>query len=404
MSQAKPAVLHVVDTLTTGGAEIFVMRITQAMHEAGWPVSIFVCRPDRIERDQLARLAPGVPVVVAQIPLLSLLMKLDSLLFMLGLSFSCVRWWQVRRLVQHIRRTKVAVLHSHLLTADLVACGASIQTGVPFLSTMHGDYFRFANQGRYKASRIFDFAAHFKAVDQQIGHVVCISGPQMAQWKSLSAHVVPQGRISKIYNGYTPMTGSSANVDAALASVPADALLVGMVARGTADKGWDVMLKAFTALDDPRAWLVLVGDGPFLRQLRDGVTHPRIIFAGNVTNPANWAARFDVACLPTRYDAESLPNTVVEYLFEGKPVLATDVGEIAAMLRAGTPAEAGETLALASIDEMAAELARKLAALLQDPAHRAALAANAHDAALAFKMQHCLDQYFNLYQQLDEHA
>lgn len=403
MSDQKPSVLHVVDTLTTGGAEIFVMRLSQAMTEAGWPVSIFVSRPDRIEREQLARLAPGVKVFAAQIPLLPWLMRLDGLLMTLGFSFSLLRWWQSRSLVKHVRDHRVGLLHSHLMTADLVACAASRQTGVPWMSTMHGDYFKFAQYRRYKPSRIFDFSTHFAQVDQQVAHVVCISEPQMAQWAALSVAVFAQGRISKIYNGYTPLPGSSRNVDEALAPIPEDAFVIGMVARGAREKGWEVMLHAFERLSDPRAWLVLVGDGDYIRELRSNVNNPRVIFAGNVTNPANWIARFDVGCLPTLYDSESLPNSVIEYLFEGKPVVATDVGEIATMIQAGAEDKAaGLTIAFDSVEAMSQQLARALQTLLVEPALYDKMAANARMAANAFKMQHCLAQYFNLYSKLHE--
>jgi L-malate glycosyltransferase len=400
MSASKSSVLHVVDTLTTGGAEIFVMRLTQAMRQAGWSVSIFVLRSDRIECDQLTRLAPDVPVSVARVPFLAWLIRLDGALYSLGFSFSLTRWWQTRMLVQHIRAHQVDVLHSHLMTADLASLVASQKTGVPWLSTMHGDYFKFEHHRRYRASRIFDFPTHFQQIDQRIRHVVCISEPQKEQWKNLSTCVVPQGRISKIYNGYSPITGSSANVDQTLAGIPAQSFVIGMVARGAREKGWDVMVQAFAQLDDPRAWLVLVGDGEYLPQLRADSKHPQIIFAGNVTNPANWIARFDLACLPTRYDSESLPNSVVEYLFEGKPVVATDVGEIAVMLRAGTEGAAGQVLALDEVDLMSRKLTTILRTLMNSPDQLAKMAACARGAAEVFKMQRCVEQYFSLYKRL----
>ena len=43
----------------------------------------------------------------------------------------------------------------------------------------------------------------------------------------------------------------------------------------------------------------------------------------------------DVFVHPSIYKAESLPTVIIEALFAGVPVIATDVGEVATMI--GTP-------------------------------------------------------------------
>ena len=48
-------------------------------------------------------------------------------------------------------------------------------------------------------------------------------------------------------------------------------------------------------------------------------------------DPIDWINTFDIALLPTTY-GESLPTVIIEYLFCGKPVISTDIGEIKSML------------------------------------------------------------------------
>ena len=63
-------------------------------------------------------------------------------------------------------------------------------------------------------------------------------------------------------------------------------------------------------------------------ELPDGV-----LFAGFSPDPVEWIVRFDVALLPSEFPHDSLLTVVMEYLFCGKAVITTDVGEIGAMMR-----------------------------------------------------------------------
>jgi glycosyltransferase involved in cell wall biosynthesis len=114
--------------------------------------------------------------------------------------------------------------------------------------------------------------------------------------------------------------------------LPADALVIGIVARLDRDKDHATLLTAFArvAADMPRAYLVCVGDGPeraavtgLARGLQlDG----RVQFPGTLTPPFNLHHLFDVSVLCSVTEAS--PNSVLEAMAAARPVIATRVGGV----------------------------------------------------------------------------
>lgn len=389
----------VTETLVTGGAETFVLRLASALQAAGKDVFIFVLRGEHINQAMVRRMAADGRLSSVQVPLLAFVLKLDGVLFRMGVNFSLLRWMQVRQLRRFLATVRPDVVHAHLLTADLVSARACEPAGIPWVSTMHGDYLALEPKGGSQAARIPDYLAACREVEQSVGQMVCITDPQVQQLQRLMPSLAAAGRISKIYNGYA---ANKADVGAvglpeALQQMPAAAFVIGMVARGIKDKGWDVLVGAFEALGLPDAWLVLVGDGDHLQKLRATHRHPRIVFCGNVVDPLRYIARFDVACLPSQFAAESLPTVVIEYMVLGKPVIATDMGDIPAMLEAAGDAPAGMLVELGDTAAMVPRMQAALKQLHDDEALRAAMGANALRAAKKFDMDACVDAYLDVY-------
>lgn len=345
------------------------------------------------------RLAVEGRLSAAKVPLLAWILKLDGILFRLRINFSLLRWLQVRELRRFLAMVQPDVVHAHLLTADLVSARACGPTGVPWVSTMHGDYLAMESKGKSQPARIPDFHAACIEVGQSVGQMVCITEPQVQQLQRLMPSLAASGRLSKIYNGYAASKAdiSVAGQPEALQHLPAGAFVIGMVSRGIKDKGWDVLVGAFEALGLPDAWLVLVGDGDHLQKLRATNRHPRIVFCGNVVDPLRYIAHFEVACLPSQFATESLPTVVIEYMVLGKPVIATDVGEIPAMLEVASDSPAGLLVELGETTAMVPRMQAALKQLHDDEALRAAMGANALRAAKKFDMDVCVDAYLDVY-------
>jgi glycosyltransferase involved in cell wall biosynthesis len=111
--------------------------------------------------------------------------------------------------------------------------------------------------------------------------------------------------------------------------VPQEAFLVGMVARLAPVKNHAMLLHALAALGND-VHVVLIGDGPTrpaLQALAKSLAiDSRVHFAGQLVEPANLHQFFDASVLCSR--SEGFPNSIIEALAVGCPVIATPVGGV----------------------------------------------------------------------------
>jgi glycosyltransferase involved in cell wall biosynthesis len=390
-------IVVVSETLGTGGAETFVLRLATALTERGERVCIFVLRPDLIDPALTSMLPKEVRVEAARITGLRFLLKLDGILFDLGVPLSLMRRAQTRRLERFLRSVEANIIHSHLITSDIVSARAGRRVGVPVATTMHGDYRLIEHRGFNRSARIRRFREVLAELDRSLSAVICITDSQRANSDQYFPRLTSMGRIRKIYNGYA-VPAALPSLPKIMREIPPSAFVIGMVSRGIREKGWEILIAAFQSLDLPDSRLVLVGDGDYIRHSRRIVRDERILFAGNVLDPLSYIARFDVACLPSQYSAESLPTVIIEYLCLGKPVIASDVGEIGNMLDARSDSPAGLLIQLGSTEQMIEGMKAALLRIYHAGAQRTIWATNAKNAALKFNMDECAGAYLSVYE------
>lgn len=136
-------------------------------------------------------------------------------------------------------------------------------------------------------------------------------------------------RIAVIYNpAVTPETRGRAEAPLRACPVPAGAAWLLFVGRLVPAKGLDVLFAAFRELAaaDPALHLVLLGDGPLRGWLIEkagaaGLTG-RVHLAGFQDNPLPWMRKATTLVLPSRH--EGLPNVLIEALYCGARIVATD--------------------------------------------------------------------------------
>ena len=139
-----------------------------------------------------------------------------------------------------------------------------------------------------------------------------------------------------------------------------DEVLVGTVGALRAEKNIGRLMRLFTKLKaEPPVRLVIVGNGPEREALEalagDLGIADRVTFAGEVADPERIVKQFDIFALTS--DTEQMPYCLIEAMATGLPVVATDVGDVAAMLPAANqpfvaPPEA-ETLLAAQLQRLA---------------------------------------------------
>jgi glycosyltransferase involved in cell wall biosynthesis len=382
-------ILLVTETLLAGGAETFVLRLANAL-AANHEVTIAVLHGELTNEALAAKVDAGVGVERLTLPAKRLLFKLDSLVRRLGLDWSVIRTLQHRWLAALVQRSRPDVIHSHLLKADWAA--SDIRAAYPAIRhviTLHGDYAPFIQA--QADPQMLDLERRMKAIVGGADAIAAICRAQV-DWV---AKTFPQAgaKTELIYNGFAPW-GARARRDFDEGARP---LVFGMVSRGVEQKGWAKAIAAFGTLPRGLAELVLVGEGPFLDTLRSAPLPDGVRFTGFSADPLDWIERFDVGLLPSEFPHESLPTVVMEYLFCGKPVIATDVGEIAEMLRAPDGGQAGTLLDFADGRISIGQLAAAMRAYVEDPALRRRHAALAPAAFAKFDMELCGAAYARLY-------
>jgi hypothetical protein len=113
-------VLVVVDAVLPGGAEIFALRMTNALAAVGHEVVLFVVSDQLVDMDLVKGLAQRVRIVGPKIKGRQLFSKLDGLLFRLGLPAEIVRSRVVASLNDLTKNWSPNIIHSHLYQTDLV--------------------------------------------------------------------------------------------------------------------------------------------------------------------------------------------------------------------------------------------------------------------------------------------
>jgi glycosyltransferase involved in cell wall biosynthesis len=155
----------------------------------------------------------------------------------------------------------------------------------------------------------------------------------------IDRHGVDPDKVHAIPNGVERPPQLSAEARARLRrewGAGPEEVLLGNVARLTARKGQQVLLRAFARLP-AKFRLVLVGEGEDEAILRRAAQTlniaDRICFAGSRSDAASVPQAFDLFVLPSF--VETMPLTVLEAMAGGTPVLASAVYGLPEILRHG---------------------------------------------------------------------
>ncbi|MBO2009520.1 glycosyltransferase family 4 protein [Hymenobacter negativus] len=391
-------ILLAVEDLRTGGAQTFVLRLAQALHKAGHAVHLYSHYAHHTNKDLVRQLAPDVPVIAFGGNKLadSALRKADGLRRRLGFVSS----WREAKLIQHLRKTieqlQPDVVNTHTIKADYAAAKALQGISIPLVITMHGCYELFLHK-----SNAPEVTPKGNYALQHAAGMVYLTDKNLEIFGQPDVRPLTNLPHAKIYNGFDgQFSAEKPSHTRQKLSIPADAFVAGMVARGIPEKGWQHAINSFLDLSEKfnKLHLVLVGDSEYLTELRAQYPHPRLHFMGFSRNPIDWVDLFDVGLLPSYFHAESLPNSIAEYLSCGKPVIASRIGEVPTMLKT-EQGLAGVVLDQANWQlTNPMQLTEALRTYLREPAllrHHSQLAELAFEK---FRMDRCVAAYVKMYQ------
>jgi len=357
-------IAHLIETDGPGGAERVVADLAANLQAAGTYNVVFL--PANGE-GWLAQQLAGSGVAIEHF-------RLDA-----PLSPRCAR-----EIATAFRRHQVEVAHSHEFSMAVYGAWASWLAGVPHVITMHGS--------RYYAGRLQRRAA-LRAAMAHAHQVVAVSH-QLAD--RLSADLlVRRSRIAMVSNGVRHEVASRTTVRNELGLGLDDRLLVA-IGNLYPVKGHQVLIDALAMIAGrhPAVHLAIAGRGELADELtaraRDLHLAERVHFLGLRSDVAAILAAADVFVQPSL--SEGLPLALLEAMFAGRAIVASDVGEVGAALAhgdAGVLVPPGDVSALASA----------LDAVLTNPLRARELGDRARRRADAeYDVSHMVGRYAAIYE------
>jgi glycosyltransferase involved in cell wall biosynthesis len=236
-------------------------------------------------------------------------------------AFDISTWSAVRRLLV---REKIDIVHVHGTRANTNVYWAARMLRLPIIYTVHGWSFHDDQSWWVKKARIFVE----KWITRAVNCTISVSNSNQVTGNKyiprFDSVVIPNGINLSLYDPSRHFKDLRREW-----GLGPDVLIVGFVARMTAQKDPLSLIKAFPAAfkANQRAMLVLVGEG----ELKDacmqlaaslGIEH-RVIFEKFRTDVPDILHAIDVFCLPSLW--EGLPIGLMEAMAMRKAVLATEV-------------------------------------------------------------------------------
>jgi glycosyltransferase involved in cell wall biosynthesis len=107
-------------------------------------------------------------------------------------------------------------------------------------------------------------------------------------------------------------------------------IVIGTAAGLRPVKNLPRLVRAFAAMTDRKARLVIVGEGPeserIAAEARACGVAARLLMPGFLADPAQWIGHFDIFALSS--DSEQFPISLIEAMAAGLPAVATAVGDV----------------------------------------------------------------------------
>jgi glycosyltransferase involved in cell wall biosynthesis len=321
-------IAHLIESDGPGGAERVVADLAAAFQARGATSVVFLPKDGD---GWLARQLEGTGVAIEYF-------RIER-----PLSPACARL-----LAAGFRRHGIELAHSHEFSMAVYGAWASWLAGVQHVITMHGS--------RY-------YAVHLRR-RLAIRTAIALSGRTVAVSHSLADHLsrdlrVRRSRIHTIPNGVPPPRSVAATLRGELGLEAGDRLIVS-VGNLYPVKGHHHLIDALALLTDrhPTAHLAIGGRGDLEDALRSraracGIENRVHLLGLRSDIPAVLRAA-DLFVLPSL--SEGLPLALLEAMFAGCPIVATDVGDVRVALadgNAGVLVEPGSPEALArAIDDL----------------------------------------------------
>ena len=235
-------------------------------------------------------------------------------------------------LAKFILDNQIQCVSSHIWWADKAVFGAIRDfPDVFWMFTMHGCYENILHNPGIDQ----DFTSLVPEMFKRANAVVYTANKNLEIVRSLKNSY--DDKLVKLNNGCDiPETVPVSRGDYGVGEK--DVLLC-FAARGNKDKGWEEVAETIKSLNEKDAsrkyHAFMIGDSEYVNSLKAANTDQCVHFCGFQKNISRFIMASDIFVLPTYFVSESQPMVIIEALGRGKPVIASDMGEIPEMITAG---------------------------------------------------------------------
>ncbi len=336
-------VLHVIDSLDLGGAQVVLENLIRHGDTARFEFEVAAMHGRGQMWDRLASLG---------VPMLSLSHHHKVPLYVPRLAWRCIT-------------RQYDVVHTHLLAANVIAkpvaalCGVKVRINHDHCNDKLTDPRQWALPADTYTNLL---STHIVAVSESTRDFL-VRHERIAAEKVTTIH---NGIDTEAYRPRPEMRAAAREKW----GLPQDAFIVGGIGRLTHQKNFELFLNVAAGIKN--AHFVIGGTGEEEAALRAQVARlgldERVRFLGYVGDmPALWPA-LDCLLLTSRY--EGLPITILEAMACGVPIVASNLDGMREILRDGENAELVDPGG-------ATAFVQAVCGLIENPAHAARLAAGA---------------------------
>jgi glycosyltransferase involved in cell wall biosynthesis len=295
-------VLHIIHSLTWGGAENQVVTLAPALNTDGYKIYICCLQTEGVQADTLRE--KGLQVTALNMRL---------------------RYWPsaVNKLYHLIQQIKPNIIHNHMYDASFWGTLVGKLAGVPvILTTEPGLTLK-------KRPYLFDLIInHFNdkmvAVSEEIRqyHIEkrvispdkCITIPNAVDIRQFISNA-PKGELKKQFG------------------IESSQILIGSIGRLVQAKRMDILLQAARIVCDtvPQTRFLIIGDGPLRLELERKaselkLSNEHVKFLGNRQDVSIFLSALDIFVLSS--ETEGIPVSMLEAMAASRPVVTTRVGGI----------------------------------------------------------------------------
>ncbi|MEO0751510.1 MAG: glycosyltransferase [Pseudomonadota bacterium] len=367
-----PSVLFVVSDLAPGGGQMFAVRMANAWAEMG----------GRAVLGNVAYL-PSHDKVVSQIsPRVAFIPKFDAAHN--SLQAVCADY-------------DIDLIHSSLWWADAFVATHGIEemADMPWITTMHGCH---------------ESVLEERQIDERFPELMAYMLERMDAWVPIAdknmrvfeAYGTPP-HVTRIPNG-APVNHTRTPTRAEL-GLREEAVVLCLASRAIESKGWLAaaeMVQSLNAGGTP-VDLMLIGEGDAYDILQERGL-PNVHLYGHRADIHDYMAVCDIGILPSSFVGESMPLVLLELMGLGKPIVATDAGEIPYIL-GETETPCGVIVPLSDTSTLDADaFEQALKGLIASPEERARLGETAkrrYDAQ--FTIEQMMEKYRQTYKEMLRH-